>query len=253
MSENPCIIIDHLSVQAGGQDILKDISLIIPEKKITVIIGPSGCGKSTLLRCMNRLTDQDPQISIQGSIWYNGENIFDSNTNVSDLRRSVGMIQQTPTSLPTSIRQNVLYGPMIHGEKSASAREHILSSSLERVGLWEEVRGRLDDPASSLSIGQQQRLALARTLAVGSRVLLCDEVTSALDPVSARKVEEELLSLKGEYTIIFVTHILRQAKRMADNVVFLYMGEVLEDGEANDFFTEQKNYRTREYLSGVFG
>lgn len=237
-------------VQANNQKILNDISLEIPEKKITVIIGPSGCGKSTLLRCMNRLIDQDQIIQTKGEIWFDEKNILDNNTNVFELRRHMGMIQQVPTSLPMSIRQNVLYGPMIHGEKNRTTLEKIMRSSLERAGLWEEVSTRLDEPASSLSIGQQQRLALARTLAVGPKVLLCDEVTSALDPTSAKKVEEELLSLKGEYTIVFVTHILRQAKRIADNVIFLYLGEVIETGSSLDFFIKPKMLKTERYLLG---
>jgi phosphate transport system ATP-binding protein len=239
-------------VQANNQNILKDISLEIPEKKITVIIGPSGCGKSTLLRCMNRLIDQDPIIQTKGEIWFDEKNILDNNTNVFELRRHMGMIQQVPTSLPMSIRKNVQYGPVIHGEKNRFTLEKIMMNSLERVGLWDEVSTRLDEPASSLSIGQQQRLALARTLAVGPKVLLCDEVTSALDPTSAKKVEEELLSLKGEYTIVFVTHILRQAKRIADNVIFLYLGDIVETGDSDSFFQRTKHQKTKDFMNGIY-
>ncbi|AGB01499.1 ABC-type phosphate transport system, ATPase component [Methanoregula formicica SMSP] len=247
------ISVKNLNVSIDNREILKNISTEIPKNQITVIIGPSGCGKSTLLRSINRMTDLVENVKTEGEILINGNNVLDPATNLSDLRKNVGMIAQAPNPLPMSIYDNVVYGPKIHGMRDPAILDEKVELSLKRVGLWDEVHDRLKDPASALSLGQQQRLCLARALAVGPKILLCDETTSALDPLSAKHIEDELISLRNDYTIVFVTHILRQAKRLADYAVFLYLGEVVECGPAHEVFTSPKDPRTKAYLEGVFG
>ena len=249
----PYFDIRNFSMEIEGLKILKEINVKIPENQITVIIGPSGCGKSTLLNSMNRLIDLTDGIHTSGEILKKGKNIFDPTIDVTELRRRVGLISQTPNPLPMSIFDNVAYGLKIHGISDRSQVSISVERCLNTVGLWSEVRDRLDAPASTLSIGQQQRLCLARALAVEPEALLCDETTSALDPISARHIESELLALKNQYTIVFVTHILRQAKRLADYVVFIYLGEIVECGPADTFFTNPQDPRTKAYLEGVFG
>jgi len=249
----PYFDIRNFSMEIEGLKILSEINVKIPENQITVIIGPSGCGKSTLLNSMNRVIDLTDGIHITGEILLKNKNIFDPTVDVTELRRKVGMISQTPNPLPMSIFDNVAYGLKIHGIKDRSRVSSSVKQCLNTVGLWNEVRDRLDAPASTLSLGQQQRLCIARALAVEPEALLCDETTSALDPISAHHIESELLSLKNKYTIVFVTHILRQAKRLADYVVFIYLGEVVEAGPAVTFFTSPKDPRTKAYLEGVFG
>lgn len=245
------ISIKNLSLSIEDNEILKNISLELPKNQIIAIIGPSGCGKSTLLRSINRMNDLIEDVRYDGSIIINDKNILSSDTDVTELRRRVGMIAQTPNPLPMSIYDNVIYGPRIHGLKDKEKKDEIVRKSLERVGLWEEVSERLNAPANKLSIGQQQRLCLARTIANDPEILLCDETTSALDPISARKIEEELLNLKNDYTILFVTHILRQAKRIADYVVFIYLGEIVEHGPADKVFNNPSEKMTKEYLEGI--
>jgi len=240
-------------MEIEGMKILKEINVKIPENQITVIIGPSGCGKSTLLNSMNRLIDLTDGVHTSGEILLKNKNIFDPTVDVTELRRRVGMISQTPNPLPMSIFDNVAYGLKINGVRSGQRVSSSVEQCLNTVGLWKEVRDRLNAPASTLSIGQQQRLCLARALAVEPEALLCDETTSALDPLSAHHIESELLSLKNNYTIVFVTHILRQAKRLADYVAFIYLGEIVEAGPADTFFTDPQDPRTKAYLEGVFG
>ncbi len=250
MSLNENIQIRDLNLKIGPRPILKEVNVTIPKNKITVIIGPSGCGKSTLLKCMNRMNDMVEGLSYEGQILVDGNNILSADMDVTKLRKDIGMIAQAPNPLPMSIRDNVAYGPKIHGMRD---RGDIVEMSLKRVGLWEEVRERLNDPATGLSLGQQQRLCLARALAVEPGIILCDETTSALDPISAKHIESELVSLKEDYTVVFVTHVLRQAKRIADYVVFLYLGEVVEQGPARQVFEDPVDERTRAYIEGVFG
>ncbi len=252
MTEIP-IQVSNFSIRIGDRQILKDITVSIPKNKITAIIGPSGCGKSTLLKCMNRMIDLVEDTKIEGSVTIDGEDIFGTAIDVSLLRKRVGMIAQTPNPLPMSIYDNIAYGPRIHGTRGRSDLDPIVERCLSSVGLWSEVKDRLGDPAAQLSIGQQQRLCLARALAVQPEILLCDEVTSALDPISAKHIETELNTLKNDYTIVFVTHILRQAKRLADHVIFLYLGELVESGPASQVFNHPKDPRTAQYLEGVFG
>jgi phosphate transport system ATP-binding protein len=247
------ITIKHLNVLFEGHHALQDINVDIPEKKITVVIGPSGCGKTTLLKTLNRLIDLTEGAEISGQVMVDGTNVYDEKVDATDIRKRMGLIAQTPSPLPMSIYDNIAYGPRIHGAKDGSALDQTVENCLQIVALWDEVKGRLSEPASKLSVGQQQRLCMARAIAVKPEILLLDEPTSALDPISARNVELLLKMLKRDYTIIFVTHILRQARRLADYVIFLYLGELVEHGPAERFFSEPKDARTRAYLEGVFG
>lgn len=249
----PQISIQKLNVFYGGRHALKDVTVEIPKKRVTVIIGPSGCGKTTLLKTMNRLIDLIDGVKVSGKVSVDGVNVFDDGVDVTDLRKRMGLIAQMPNPLPMSIYDNVAYGPRIHGAKHRKELDQTVERCLQAAGLWDEVKDRLKEPASKLSAGQQQRLCLARALAVKPEVLLCDEPTSALDPISARHIEKQLLVLKKDYTIVFVTHVLRQAKRLADYVIFLYLGELIEHGPAETIFTQPRNPRTKAYIEGVFG
>jgi len=246
------ISIRDLNVYIENNHILKDINLTIPEKSITCIIGPSGCGKSTLLKTLNRMHDETPEVKISGQVFVDDENIYDHNVNVIDIRKKMGLLAQRPCPLPMSIFDNVAYGPRIHGLKKRKAINQTVIQYLQYVGLWDEVRGRVRTSASRLSIGQQQRLCLARGLAIEPEYILGDEATSSLDPISTRKIEEMFLKLKEKYTVILVTHTLRQAKRIADHIIFMYMGKIIESGSTEEFFNNPKKQLTKEYLSGSF-
>jgi len=277
----PHISLSNLSIAYGNHQVLKDITVDIPDGQITVIIGPSGCGKTTLLKSLNRLTDLYEDMDIRGEVRIDGADIHDPSADVLALRKKVGFLSQKPFPLPMSIYDNIAFGPRIHGingeqllQQIREVEEHVrgslLSASglletrknggisllvecyLRMAGLWDEVSGRLKSPAVQLSIGQQQRLALARALAVEPEVILADEPTSALDPVSAQLIEKQFRLLKNRYTLVVVTHILRQARRIADYVIFLYMGELVEHGPAEQFFNSPRDERTRAYLSGEF-
>lgn len=242
-----------LNLSIGGQQILHDINVQIPKNKITCIIGPSGCGKSTLLKSLNRLTDSVEGVSINGSIMLGDKDIVHSGaTEITDLRRRIGLVPQRPCPLPMSIFDNVAYGCRIHGIRGRRRLYAVVKHYLSEVGLWEEVKDRLREPAVRLSIGQQQRLCLARSLAVEPEYILADEATSALDPVSSKTVENLFVKLKERYSIVMVTHTLRQALRIADYVIFIYMGRIVEVGEAQEVFNNPKNELTKNYLSGVF-
>ncbi len=244
------ISIRDLRVSHGRTEILRGISLDIPDHKITAIIGPSGCGKTTLLKSMNRLVDTTDGITVEGEILVDGENIYDPKVEVTHLRRKMGLLSQKPQVLPMSIYDNIAYGPRIHGERRKKKLREIVEHYLRVAGLWDEVKDRLGSPASRLSVGQQQRLCLARGLAVEPEIILGDEPTSALDPQSSVHVEHCLQELKANYTVVVVTHILRQARRIADYIVFLYLGELVEHGPAAEVFANPKNPRTRSYLTG---
>jgi len=246
------ISIKDLNVYIENNHILKDINLTIPEKSITCIIGPSGCGKSTLLKTLNRMHDETPEVKISGQVFVDDENIYDHNVNVIDIRKKMGLLAQRPCPLPMSIFDNVAYGPRIHGLKKRKAINQTVIQYLQYVGLWDEVRGRVRTSASRLSIGQQQRLCLARGLAIEPEYILGDEATSSLDPISTRKIEEMFLKLKEKYTVILVTHTLRQAKRIADHIIFMYMGKIIESGSTEEFFNNPKKQLTKDYLSGSF-
>lgn len=244
------IRINNLSVSYEGQTALKNISLVIPHGQITAIIGPSGCGKTTLLKSINRLVDLNDDVKVSGEIWVDGHNILDKKADVISLRRQIGLISQRPSPLPMSIYDNVAYGPRIHGIKNGETLDKIVRDGLQTVSLWSEVKDRIHASASKLSIGQQQRLCLARSLAAKPDVILCDEPTSALDPVSSKNIEAKLVELKSKYAIVLVTHILRQARRLADYVVFLYMGQLIEHGPAHEFFDNPREPLAQSYVCG---
>lgn len=250
--KNHTLRVENLDVYIEDQHILKDINLSIPEKSITCIIGPSGCGKSTFLKTLNRMHDETPEVRISGKVLVNDENIYDKNVNVIDTRKRMGLLAQRPCPLPMSIFDNVAYGPRIHGIRKRKAINQTVIKYLQYVGLWDEVRGRIRSSATRLSIGQQQRLCLARGLAIEPEYILGDEATSSLDPLSTKIIEELFIKLKDKYTVILVTHTLRQAKRIADHIVFMYMGKIIETGSTEEFFGNPKHKLTRDYLSGSF-
>lgn len=245
------ISVKYLNVYYGDNHVLKNINIDIPDKKVTAIIGPSGCGKTTLLRCFNRLVDLADGVKISGKVLVDGENIFDPKAEITQVRKKMGLLSQRPFPLPMSIYDNVAYGPRIHGTRRKKELNKIVEYYLKEAGLWEEVKDRLKMPASRLSVGQQQRLCLARGLAVEPEIILGDEPTSALDPQSSQHIEKKFLELKDKYTIIVVTHILRQARRIADYIVFIHMGEVIEHGPASEILENPKEQKTKEYVSGV--
>jgi phosphate transport system ATP-binding protein len=249
---NQSIRIENLDVYIEDQHILKDINLTIPEKSITCIIGPSGCGKSTFLKTLNRMHDESPEVKISGKVFVDDENIYSPLVNVIDTRKKMGLLAQRPCPLPMSIFDNVAYGPRIHGIKKRKAINQTVIQYLQYVGLWDEVRERIRTSATRLSIGQQQRLCLARGLAIEPEYILGDEATSALDPHSTKKIEELFIKLKEKYTVILVTHTLRQAKRIADHVIFMYLGKIIEAGPTEEFFNNPKKQLTRDYLTGSF-
>jgi len=246
------IHIEHLDLRIGRQHILKDINVAIPEKKVTVILGPSGCGKTTLMKSMNRLTDLYPDVKVDGKIFINNIDILHSQNDITQLRQKMGLLSQRPYPLPMSIYNNIAYGLRISGRRKKQFLNKRVEHYLKMANLWDEVKDRLKDPASKLSIGQQQRLCLARGLAVDPEIILADEPTSALDPISSQAIEEKFIELKQHYTIILVTHILRQAKRIADNVIFMYMGEVIEQGPADQIFENPQEEKTKSYFKGLF-
>jgi phosphate transport system ATP-binding protein len=244
------ISIRNLSVFYGPHTALKNINLDIPAKRITAIIGPSGCGKTTLLKSLNRLLDTVEGVRVEGEVLVDGEDIYGPRTEVTRIRKKMGLLSQKPQVLPMSTYDNVAYGPRIHGLRSRAELNRTVEHYLKVAGLWEEVSGRLHQPASELSVGQQQRLCLARGLAVEPEIILGDEPTSALDPQSSQNVERRLMELKKDYTVVAVTHILRQARRIADHIAFLYLGELVEHGPAAEVFANPRDPRTRAYLTG---
>jgi phosphate transport system ATP-binding protein len=236
----------------NSQQALKDVNLDIPRNQITVIMGPSGCGKTTLLKSLNRFLELSDGARISGQVLLNGEDIYAPDIDVTEVRKKAGLLAQRPYPLPMSIYDNVAFGLRIHRMKKGQELDKAVQHYLESAGLWDEVKDRLHQPAVRLSIGQQQRLCLARGLAVEPEILLGDEATSALDPISAQHIEERLIDLKRDYTVVLVTHILRQAKRLADYVIFMYLGEVVEAGSASQVFEHPRQERTRAYLEGRF-
>ena len=250
MVDHGRISLKGVNVFYGKNQVLKNISLNIPAHSITVIIGPSGCGKTTLLKCFNRLLDEVEEARVEGEILFDGQNIYAPEVDVTQVRKRMGLLSQKPQVLPMSIYENVAFSPRLHGLQDKKNLDRVVEKYLRLAGLWDEVKDRLSEPASRLSIGQQQRLCLARGLAVEPEILLCDEPTSALDPQSSRNVEAQLLRLKENYTIVLVTHILRQARRLADYVAFLYLGELIEFGPASEVLTSPQDPRTRAYITG---
>ncbi|MFQ5738529.1 MAG: phosphate ABC transporter ATP-binding protein [Acidobacteriota bacterium] len=245
----PALEVRHLSVWFHEMPILKDIHVSFPSHRITCIIGPSGGGKSTLIRSLNRMNDEVNGFSASGSIHFRGRPIDEAFSDVASLRREVGMVFQKPCVFPRSIRENVLFGIWHARRLSNEARGRIVEENLKAVSLWKEVSHRLDDKADGLSIGQQQRLCIARTLAVRPRVILLDEPTSSLDPVSTKAVESLMLDLKDQYTLVFVTHNIQQARRIADHLVFICAGQVIEQGPKKRLFSHPVKEQTRNYLN----
>ena len=250
---NNILSVENLCLWYGSHQALKDINIEIPEKSITALIGPSGCGKSTFLKTLDRMNDLLPDVKITGSVLYKGEDIFDASVDVSELRRQVGMVFQKPNPFPMSIYDNIAYGPRTHGVRSKAKLDDIVEQSLRQAVIWDEVKDRLKKSALGMSGGQQQRLCIARALAVQPEVLLMDEPTSALDPISTSKIEDLAVELKKDYTIVMVTHNMQQAARISDKTAFFLLGEIVEYGETEQIFSMPKDKRTEDYITGRFG
>ena len=237
----------------GTTQALKNINIEIPERSITALIGPSGCGKSTFLKTLNRMNDLIPSVRIEGTVTYGGQDIFAPGVDVNDLRKEIGMVFQKPNPFPMSIYDNIAYGPRTHGIKNKIQLDDIVEEALQGAAIWDEVKDRLKKSALGLSGGQQQRLCIARALAVKPKVLLMDEPTSALDPISTSKIEDLTQQLKKDYTIIMVTHNMQQAVRISDNTAFFLLGELIEFSETEKMFSQPKDKRTEDYITGRFG
>ncbi|WP_352408718.1 phosphate ABC transporter ATP-binding protein PstB [Lawsonibacter hominis] len=242
-----------LNLYYGPTHALKDVSIDIPEKKVTSLIGPSGCGKSTFLKTLDRMNDLVPGVRITGSVKYRGREVYDSSLDVTWLRKQIGMVFQKPNPFPMSIYDNIAYGPRTHGVKNKSKLDDIVESSLRGAAIWDEVKDRLKKSALGLSGGQQQRICIARALAVEPDILLMDEATSALDPISTSKIEDLIADLKQDYTIVIVTHNMQQATRISDQCAFFLLGELIEFGETTQLFSMPKDKRTEDYITGRFG
>ena len=242
-----------LNLYYGNNHALKNINLDIYENQITAFIGPSGCGKSTYLKTLNRMNDLVPNVTINGKVWIDGEDIYDPKVDTTLLRKKVGMVFQQPNPFPMSIYDNIAYGPRIHGIKGKAELDAIVEKSLRGAALWDEVKDRLKRSALGLSGGQQQRLCIARALAVEPEILLMDEPTSALDPISTLKIEDLLGELKKNYTVVIVTHNMQQATRIADYTAFFLVGEVVEYAPTTDLFSHPREKKTEDYITGRFG
>lgn len=249
----PKVRFEEVSYSYGGKPALRNVTLDVPRNAVTVLFGPAGSGKTTLLRLVNRLNDLVEGTALSGRVLLEGRDLYAAGTDVPALRRRVGMVFALPLPLPTTIRENVAYGPRLNGVRDQARLEEIVERSLRQAALWEEVHDRLDDSAFSLSGGQQQRLCIARSLALEPEVLLLDEPTSGLDPISTGKVEESLYQLKQNYTTVIVPHSVQQAARVADEAVFLLMGELVEHGPGMEMFTTPRDKRTEDYVTGRFG
>ena len=242
-----------LNLYYGDNHALKDISIQIPANKITALIGPSGCGKSTFLKTLNRMNDLVPGVRITGEVFYNGENIYGKDVDVTRLRKQIGMVFQKANPFPMSIYDNIAYGPRTHGVRGKAKLDDIVERSLRDAAIWDEVKDRLNKSALGLSGGQQQRLCIARALAVEPDILLMDESTSALDPISTSKIEELAMELKNRYTVVMVTHNMQQAVRISDETAFFLLGELVEFGDTERIFSHPQDKRTEDYITGRFG
>ena len=248
---NPIITVNDLNLWYGQTQALKHISMDIPEKSITALIGPSGCGKSTFLKTLNRMNDLVPGVKITGEVTYHGQNIFE--TEVNNLRKAVGMVFQKPNPFPMSIYDNIAYGPRTHGVRNKAQLDDIVEKALRGAAIWDEAKDRLKKNALGMSGGQQQRLCIARALAVEPEVLLMDEPTSALDPISTAKIEDLMEYLKKKYTVVVVTHNMQQATRVSDYTAFFLLGDLIEFGKTQQVFSYPKEKRTEDYITGRFG
>ena len=245
--------VHDLNLWYGPTQALHHVDMDIPEQSITALIGPSGCGKSTFLKTLDRMNDLVPGVRIEGTVEYDGKNIFAPEVDVNELRRQVGMVFQKPNPFPMSIYDNVAYGPRTHGVRNRAKLDEIVEQSLRSAAIWDEVKDRLRKNALGLSGGQQQRLCIARALAVEPNVLLMDEPTSALDPISTSKIEELAMELKEKYTIVIVTHNMQQAVRISDQTAFFLLGELIEYGNTEQLFSQPKEKKTEDYITGRFG
>lgn len=250
---NHIITVKDMCLWYGDHQALKNVNIVIPERSITALIGPSGCGKSTFLKTLNRMNDLIPGVKITGDIRYAGMDIFSKEVDVNNLRKEIGMVFQKPNPFPMSIYDNVAYGPRTHGITNRVMLDDIVEHALRDAAIWDEVQGRLKKNALGLSGGQQQRLCIARALAVQPKILLMDEPTSALDPISTSRIEELVMELKETYTIVMVTHNMQQAVRVSDYTAFFLLGELVEFGRTDDIFSQPKDQRTEDYITGRFG
>jgi phosphate transport system ATP-binding protein len=251
--EMPMVEIERLSLWYGAKQALKDVGMSVAKQRVTAFIGPSGCGKSTLLRCLNRMNDLVDGVRIEGTIRIGGTDIYDRALDVTELRKRVGMVFQKSNPFPKSVFENVAYGPRVLGVRGRADLDGIVERSLRAAALWDEVADRLHDSALGLSGGQQQRLCIARAIAVEPDVLLMDEPCSALDPIATAKIEELMLELKSSYTIVIVTHNMQQAARVSDYTGFMLLGELVEFGVTRELFTNPRDTRTEDYITGRFG
>ena len=247
------ISVKDMCLWYGDHQALKNVNIEIPEKSITAFIGPSGCGKSTFLKTLNRMNDLIPGVKITGDIRYEGTDIFSKEVDVNQLRKEIGMVFQKPNPFPMSIYDNIAYGPRTHGITSKVQLDEIVERALRDAAIWDEVKDRLKKNALGMSGGQQQRLCIARALAVQPKILLMDEPTSALDPISTSRIEELVMELKEKYTIVMVTHNMQQAVRVSDYTAFFLLGELVEFGKTDEIFSQPKDQRTEDYITGRFG
>ena len=253
MEKRTKITVRDLNLYYGENHALKDVNMNIRENCVTAFIGPSGCGKSTYLKTLNRMNDLVPNVTINGKVWIDGEDIYDPKVDTTLLRKKVGMVFQQPNPFPMSIYDNIAYGPRIHGIMGKAELDAIVEKSLRGAALWDEVKDRLKRSALGLSGGQQQRLCIARALAVEPEILLMDEPTSALDPISTLKIEDLMGELKKNYTVVIVTHNMQQATRIADYTAFFLVGEVVEYAPTTDLFSHPREKKTEDYITGRFG
>jgi phosphate transport system ATP-binding protein len=254
MTETTKISARDVSVYYGSKQAINNVSIDIATEHVTAFIGPSGCGKSTFLRTLNRMNDTIPSCRVEGTIDLDGEDIYGNTMDVVQLRARVGMVFQKPNPFPKSIYENVAYGPRIHGLAATNAdMDAIVEKSLRRAGLWDEVKDRLTDAGTALSGGHQQRLCIARAIAVSPEVILMDEPCSALDPIATARIEELIDELKGRYAIVIVTHSMQQAARVSQRTAFFHLGNIVEYGETSDIFTNPREQRTQDYITGRYG
>jgi len=251
--EEIAISVENLDLYYGNTQALKNVTMNIPKQRVTAFIGPSGCGKSTLLRCFNRMNDLVDSCRIEGAINLHGANIYDRKADVAELRRQVGMVFQKPNPFPKSIYENVAYGLRLQGVNNKRVLDEVVERSIKAVGLWDEVKDRLQSNAFGLSGGQQQRLVIARAIAIEPEVILLDEPTSALDPISTAKIEELIEELKEKYTILIVTHNMQQAARVSDYTAYMYLGEMIEYADTMHLFTNPSQKATEDYITGRYG
>lgn len=251
MDKKTILTVEDLSVYYGPKQAVHNVSMEFTDKNVTAIIGPSGCGKSTLLRCFNRMNDFIPNVKVEGKVYYKEKNIYSSKLDPTDIRRDIGMVFQKPNPFPKSIYKNITWGPTING--TLKDPDELVEKSLRQAALWDEVKDRLHDSALGLSGGQQQRLCIARTVAMNPKIILMDEPCSALDPKSTARVEDLICELSSDYSILIVTHNMQQASRVSQNTAFMYNGDLIEYDNTDAIFTNPKNKKTEDYITGRFG